>query len=429
MRRIHVSAIFLFVLTLLFLTYNIANPTTQNFDEFHYIPAVEKWLAGQADPNIEHPPLAKLMISASIRVFGNHSFGWRIGSAIAGSLTMVAFFYAGYYLFQSYLLSLSSCLLLFLNQLFFVQSRIAMLDPYMMMFLVFALACFVKIIRSEEFKNNHIIKMRKELFLLGLCLGFAMATKWFSIIVSFVFVSYLVYSWRDVLNKKHSYLIFYSLVLVPGLIYFLCFLPTMLRAGRSPIEFFALQFEMLSAQRRVVSAHPYTSEWYTWPLMLRPIWYHFAADPKIKELHRGIALIGNPLLMWSGLLAIAYLIYDVWRFSKNKISVYIIFFYFSFWLAWAVIPRKINFYYYYYPASFFLNWAIVWAFYRIIQKAVERRDDVLNTEEKINFYFKRYMGFFLFCSFVVFVYFFPILSGLKILPSEFQAWTWFKGWI
>ena len=50
------------------------------------------------------------------------------------------------------------------------------------------------------------------------------------------------------------------------------------------------------------ATHPYSSQWWTWPLMLRPIayWQNFPPQGKVATIWGG----GNPLLWWSALTAI-----------------------------------------------------------------------------------------------------------------------------
>jgi dolichyl-phosphate-mannose--protein O-mannosyl transferase len=65
------------------------------------------------------------------------------------------------------------------------------------------------------------------------------------------------------------------------LIYYLTFLPVYLSWKLNySIQYiiFELPFEMLKLQRSVVADHPYKSKWFTWPFMLRPIWYEFIKD-------------------------------------------------------------------------------------------------------------------------------------------------------
>lgn len=73
------------------------------FDEAYYVQAARTLLgwpvpagahyAGSIaglDPNTEHPPLGKVLIAASMLVFGDNGIGWRIPSVIAGMVSLLA---------------------------------------------------------------------------------------------------------------------------------------------------------------------------------------------------------------------------------------------------------------------------------------------------------------------------------------------------
>lgn len=88
------------------------------------------------DPNHEHPPLAKLILSLSMWLFGNNAYGFRLPSVFLGTLTIFVFYLLIKKLSKSDMLALISAFLLSFDNLIFVHSRIATLDIFMLAFMV-----------------------------------------------------------------------------------------------------------------------------------------------------------------------------------------------------------------------------------------------------------------------------------------------------
>jgi hypothetical protein len=75
--RTWLTAAFLGIASFAFFATGITNPGDTLFDEKLYVDAGNAVLAGTTDPSPYGPPLGKLIVAASIHLFGNNAFGWR----------------------------------------------------------------------------------------------------------------------------------------------------------------------------------------------------------------------------------------------------------------------------------------------------------------------------------------------------------------
>nr|WP_254552529.1 phospholipid carrier-dependent glycosyltransferase [Kitasatospora sp. MMS16-BH015] len=87
----------------------------------------------KTDPSfIVHPPVGKWLIGAGEQLFGMHPFGWRFAMAVLGTLSILMLARIGRRLFRSTLLGCVAGLLLSVDGLHFVMSRVALLDLVVM---------------------------------------------------------------------------------------------------------------------------------------------------------------------------------------------------------------------------------------------------------------------------------------------------------
>ena len=129
----------------------LANPHGEIFDEVHYVGdsndmltrGVEWDLVGNGPAYVVHPPLGKWMIAAGIKVFGFDSFGWRIAAAVAGVATILMITRIAHRLFGSLLLACAAGLLMAFDGMHFVLSRSALLDIFLMLFVLGAFGAVV----------------------------------------------------------------------------------------------------------------------------------------------------------------------------------------------------------------------------------------------------------------------------------------------
>ncbi|MEI9928573.1 MAG: hypothetical protein WDN44_13840 [Sphingomonas sp.] len=142
--------------------------------------------------------------------------------------------------------------------------------------------------------------------------------------------------------------------------------------------------------------------------MLRPIWYFYEYD---LGAQRGVLLIGNPVVLWGGLIAVAACLYAWFRARAiQPLAVALL------WIAsvamYAIIPKSLGFFYYYYLSSLFLCPAIAVAF--------DHYDRGRG---------KGYEDWFTAAALLTFVYFYPIIAAAPLSgPDSFNHWMWFDSW-
>ncbi len=362
-------AIAIFVAAHLALMIGLTTPEKITFDEVHYVPAAKQMLE-PATPgpllNPMHPPFAKQFMALSIRAFGDGPLGWRYPSVVFGSLAIVAMYLCGLVLFASQGAALAAAALTFLNQMVFVQSRIAMLDIYALSFDLFGIAAFMHGFRQQRPAVGFGVA--------GLAFGLAGACKWsgffpLGVCIAIFAVIRLMQGWRTQFADGNAddwyrpdrwpgfryYHFVLCLILIPAVAYLATFIP---RYGLSVGD-------ILEAQRRIFTenagshpSHVYMSSWPSWPLLIRPIWYQF--DKIADDRFQAIIFLGNPLILWPALAALGICLRD-WMVKRRADAFLILAFYLGPWLAWAMLPRTIGFIYYYLPSATIATLALVYA--------------------------------------------------------------------
>ena len=359
----------IFVAAHLLLMVGLTTPGKIAFDEVHYVPAAKQLLEkGPHAPllNPMHPPLAKEFMAASIGIFGDNPLGWRYPSVVFGALAIVAIYLCGLALFASQGAALAAAALTFLNQMVFVQSRIAMLDIYALTFDLFGIAAFIHGYNRQ--------RPAVAFGLAGLCFGLAGASKWsgffpLGVAIAIVAAVRLLQGWRtqfavpaaedwyrpDRWPDFRYYHFAFCFVVVPLVAYFIAYIPL---TGLSVTGFIEAQRRIFAENAAPHPAHLYMSSWPSWPLLMRPIWYQF--DKIADDRFQAIVFLGNPLILWPALAALGICARD-FIVARRTQALLILGFYVGPWLAWAALPRTIGFIYYYLPSATVASLALVYA--------------------------------------------------------------------
>lgn len=141
---------------------------------------------------VVHPEVGKWMIAAGEHVFGMDAFGWRVSSAVVGALMVLVVVRLARRLTGSTLLGGLAGLLLCLDGLHLVMSRLALLDVFMVFWLVCGVAAIVADRDHTRARMAGIVEsgrrprlgplqplwFRPWLLAAGACFGLAVGTKW-----------------------------------------------------------------------------------------------------------------------------------------------------------------------------------------------------------------------------------------------------------
>lgn len=398
-------ALLIGIAALLLFGIGVHRPSILTFDEVHYVPAARAILDLSHPVNIEHPLLGKSLIALGMLIFGDNPIGWRAMSVLAGALTITGIYALTLKLTHATRPALFAALFAMLGQLVFIQARIGMLDVFMGALLVWAGVTFLCAMQSDS-------RRRAARFLLACatCFGAAVAVKW--AVAPYVALAGIAFLWLRRGQRFGGIGWFLGLAILGAVsifTYFLTFAPAFFYAT-DPLTLAKLipfQLEMLKLQTQILTPHNYQSNWWTWPLMIRPIWYFYEPDQGVM---RGVLLIGNPAIMWGGLVAVAAC---WWAGLREKAQVPLtVAMLWTFSLGiWAVIPKSLGFYYYYYLPSIILCVALAVAFHHYAAR-VKRNDE---------WYLVLCVG--------LFAYFYPILAALALPGSRgFERWMWFPSW-
>ncbi len=408
----------------LLFTIHIDRPGQIMFDETHYVPAAQALLDLGAPRNQEHPLLGKELIALGMKLFGDNPFGWRVIPSLFGTATVLGVFAFLWLLLGRMRPAIIGVILVVLNQLVFIQARIAMLDVFLGAFVVWALVAMLWAMRGTP------KQVLGRWILASTLLGLAVAVKWAAIpYEALAALAFVVLRVRDrrmagaasrgvafnaawTAKEQRLWpglgtlpaLLILGAVSIP--VYFLTFLPAFFYA-RDPLTLATLipyQLEMYSLQTQVLHGHPYQSDWWSWPLLLRPIWYFYAYD---MGAQRGVLMIGNPAIMWGGLLAVGACLFAWFRTRAIRPLAMALL-----WIAslamYAIIPKSLGFYYYYYLSSIFLAPVIAVAFDHFDRGRGRGYED-----------------WFAALSLLVFVYFYPIIAAAPLGGVDsFNHWMW-----
>ena len=404
-----ISLIIAFALILRLWRLNL--PKGYIFDEVYYAKnanslirnGVELNAQGQAE-FIVHPPLGKWLIGIGIKIFGNNEFGWRISAAVIGTLSVLLIYFITKELFNSIFLSNIAAALMALDGLALVMSRVALLDIFLMFFILLAFYFLVK---------NY-------LWLSGIAIGLAAATKWSAIFLIPFFIlltlNYLQIEPIKLLKRAAQF------IFLPSLIYLISWSGWIFTSGgwdrQSGSNIFTSLWKyhiaILDFHRSLAETHSYAANPWSWLILGRPtsFFYETPTGCGVSSCSQEILAIGTPILWWAGIFAIA-LTFGFFVANRDRISTLILAGIAGTYLPWFLIQSRTTFYFYAISILPFLILALIYTFNWVL-----KYDD----------YRKQIIAFLVVVA-INFIYFLPVLLGIEIPYSQWLSRMWLNSWI
>lgn len=416
------------------------------FDEIYHARTAYEFIHGLTTYENTHPPLGKIFISIGILIFGMNPFGWRIVGTIFGILMIPVIYAFAKKMFEKTWLTTVTCLLFTFDFMHFTQTRIATIDVYVTFFIMLMYYFMYKYI-SMSFYDTSLKKTLIPLGISGIAMGFGCACKWTGCYagagLAIIFFYHLYRRYKeyrfaktspdgetngikhshvlDVFKKNTIITLLFCVVffvIIPGIIYTLSYIPFISYSGDlSLIErMLENQQNMFSYHSGLKATHAYSSSWYQWPILSRPVLFY--AVPVSATISEGISSFGNPAVWWMGIIATSYTLYRLIAYSDKKAG-FLLISYAAQYLPWILVTRY-TFMYHYFPSTPFVA--------LIIGFSMSYLCEMPNTNRKKK---KVQKACIIYCAFAIglFVLFYPVLSGMPVSKTFVDTFLkWFDSW-
>jgi Gpi18-like mannosyltransferase len=341
------------------------------FDEVYFARSGWEIALGRVATENTHPPLGKVILAGSISLLGMNPLAWRLPGTLFGIAMIPLMYLLAFRLFGGRLWAWLAAFLLAVDFLHFTQTRIGTVDGYVMLFVLASYYGMVRWYQQARTGRNP----SGWLVFSGAWIALAMATKWIGIYAGAGLAAMFVCGvlslgrdWYRLHGRRTLAVCVVSFVVIPLAVYIAAYIPQMLAAHTGLDGVVANQFSMWNYHTQLKETHPYSSPWYQWPLMVKPIWYYSGSSAVPPGTVSTIVALGNPVVWWGGTAALVVLLWR--RFRKPDAAAWFIAIgALAQYLPWAVIPRKLVFLYHFFMTVPFLVLALVY----VLREWSERR--------------------------------------------------------
>ena len=450
------------------------------FDEIYYARTAYEYLHGIDVYEWTHPPLGKLLMTIPIAIFGFSPFTFRLMVNIFGILLIPIMYIIGKRLFKNRKWALLSGLIIMFDNFHFVHSRIALVDTFQVVFILLSVLFmkeYMDLSKKDDFK-----KKAKYLLLSGLFIGCAIDTKWnalyvglglaivffvhlfkeykvnvfkflkknitinrvlgaftilflipmmlyylvliitskenssiiliiyYIVIGCFIFTRLFMFIFKDKYLTKLMIVSIVSFIIIPVVIYMLSYLlfPNVSYYDGTLKGIIDVNEMMYNYHSGLDATHPFSSVWYEWPIMANPVWFYSGGT--LSGYRMTITDIGNPAIWWIGIVAFVYLVISSIK-KKDPNNILLVIFILSTFIPYIFIGRLMFMYHYYITLPFVMLGVV-----SLIKWITEK-----SKSDRV------YYGY-IALIIIVFMIFYPVVSGMPISGDYVEALKWLPKW-
>lgn len=395
------------------------------FDEIYHARTAWETLNKIEPYETTHPPLGKLLISSGIAAFGMNPFGWRIVGALFGVALVPMMYLFGLKLFRNRFYAFCSAFLMMFEFMRFAQSRIAVIDVFGVFFILLMYYFILDLFTEKDEQPRRSVN--KSLLLAGTAFGIGAACKWIALYAGCGMVLLVILKTVMELRQgafmatmgmpgfllRRVAICLVAFGLLPAVIYLASYIPFMLMPGpgHGLADVFRIQAHMLNYHQMLKDSHPFASSWWSWPLDMVPMWMYTGTGLPAGTAS-SIASFGNPAIFWIGIPAVVAAAFLAVRKHNVCLGVVLVALVCQY-LPWVGISRS-SFIYHFFSTVPFLIICIV-AGLRSLEQSIPRFRSVT----------LGYLGF----TALLFMIFYPVLSGLQVQQSYLASLKWLPTWI
>ena len=386
-------------------------------------------------------------------------FGWRWMGSVFGTLIIPLIYLLALRLWPNRLFAVAAATLTCFDGMFFIQSRIGMIDIFPIFFIVLAYYVFHVHLQSRTARSSALT-----LVLTGVTIGIAIAAKWIALaaLASMLFILLVRLLRRhlhlSIRSEAGSWLwgrseglgpaapggmaipAYVGLALVafaalPLAIYIASWLPFFERGQfHSLADLWAYQVSAYEYHAHLTATHPYGSPWFSWPFLYRPVAYYFENSglgvdaASGQPLVAGMVNLGNPWIWWSSIPCLLLMPYYAIRY-KSYPAAFIALGFVTQYLPWAPITRVL-FLYHMFGGLIFMVLALAYVLARIADGAMWV--GLGGTMRRLSA--KPVLYAWLAIAILFFIYFYPVWTGIPIGDTSYLGGfgtgrMWFLKWI